>query len=83
VVQEFNKGVYDYIIATDESGGRGEEDAEEEEVVEENGSDAEKEDEPAGGVEEMGSEVTQDDVGGQHQRFHYINLINIPSQKAR
>ena len=22
IVQEFNKGVYDYIIATDESGGR-------------------------------------------------------------
>lgn len=27
-VQEFNKGVYDYIIATDESGARGEHDFE-------------------------------------------------------
>jgi hypothetical protein len=40
VVQEFNKGVYDYIIATDESGARAEYDTEEEaeeeeEVVEE------------------------------------------------
>lgn len=34
VVQEFNKGVYDYIIATDESGAHGEHDNEEEEVVE-------------------------------------------------
>lgn len=24
-IQEFNKGIYDYIIATDESGGRNEE----------------------------------------------------------
>jgi ATP-dependent RNA helicase DDX56/DBP9 len=24
IVQEFNKGVYDYIIATDESAGKGE-----------------------------------------------------------
>ncbi|EIN09662.1 ATP-dependent RNA helicase dbp9 [Punctularia strigosozonata HHB-11173 SS5] len=30
VVQEFNQGVYDYIIATDESGGRGEEDSDDE-----------------------------------------------------
>jgi hypothetical protein len=29
-VQEFNKGVYDYIIATDESGGKGEEDVDSE-----------------------------------------------------
>lgn len=39
VVQEFNKGVYDYIIATDEAGARAEydteEEAEEEQVVEE------------------------------------------------
>ncbi|KZV91515.1 ATP-dependent RNA helicase dbp9 [Exidia glandulosa HHB12029] len=27
IVQEFNKGVYDYIIATDESGGKGEADS--------------------------------------------------------
>jgi hypothetical protein len=26
IVQEFNKGVYDYIIATDESAGKGEAD---------------------------------------------------------
>jgi hypothetical protein len=26
-VQEFNKGVYDYIIATDESGAQGEQDS--------------------------------------------------------
>jgi ATP-dependent RNA helicase DDX56/DBP9 len=31
VVQEFNKGIYDYIIATDESGGRGEGDENENE----------------------------------------------------
>jgi ATP-dependent RNA helicase DDX56/DBP9 len=30
VVQEFNQGVYDYIIATDESGGRGEDDTDNE-----------------------------------------------------
>ena len=29
-VQEFNKGVYDYIIATDESGARGEQDFDDE-----------------------------------------------------
>lgn len=31
VVQEFNKGVYDYIIATDESGAQTEYDTDEEE----------------------------------------------------
>ena len=43
-VQEFNKGVYDYIIATDESGlgERDEEDIQREEAVEE-GDDEEKE----------------------------------------
>jgi ATP-dependent RNA helicase DDX56/DBP9 len=44
VVQEFNKGVYDYIIATDESGAHGghdEEDEEEEEDKE--GEDEESE----------------------------------------
>ncbi|KDQ18941.1 hypothetical protein BOTBODRAFT_28422 [Botryobasidium botryosum FD-172 SS1] len=34
IVQEFNKGVYDYIIATDESGAHGEQDPEDEEVQE-------------------------------------------------
>ena len=37
-VQEFNKGVYDYIIATDESGARG--DTDEVEVVDD-GDDCE------------------------------------------
>lgn len=31
IVQEFNKGVYDYIIATDESGVEGHEEEEDEE----------------------------------------------------
>jgi ATP-dependent RNA helicase DDX56/DBP9 len=31
-VQEFNKGVYDYIIATDESGAHGEHDSDDEET---------------------------------------------------
>ena len=35
VVQEFNKGVYDYIIATDESGAHTEYDTDEEEEEEE------------------------------------------------
>jgi len=34
-VQEFNKGVYDYIIATDESGARGEQDSDDEAKAEE------------------------------------------------
>lgn len=34
-VQEFNKGVYDYIIATDESGARGEQDSDDETELEE------------------------------------------------
>jgi ATP-dependent RNA helicase DDX56/DBP9 len=34
-VQEFNKGVYDYIIATDESGARGEHDSDDEAEAEE------------------------------------------------
>lgn len=34
-MQEFNKGVYDYIIATDESGARGEQDTEDEAEEEE------------------------------------------------
>jgi len=34
-VQEFNKGVYDYIIATDESGAGQEHDNEDEEAEEE------------------------------------------------
>lgn len=42
VVQEFNKGVYDYIIATDESGADGEHD-EEEEDKESEGEDEEPE----------------------------------------
>jgi len=32
-VQEFNKGVYDYIIATDESGACGEHDSDDEETL--------------------------------------------------
>jgi ATP-dependent RNA helicase DDX56/DBP9 len=53
VVQEFNKGVYEYIIATDESGGRGEEDAATEEEqddvtsVDEGGNGAKNEDDPS------------------------------------
>lgn len=35
VVQEFNKGVYDYIIASDENAGRGEQDEDEADVEEE------------------------------------------------
>ena len=35
VVQEFNKGVYDYIIATDESGANSEHDEEDEDEDEE------------------------------------------------
>ncbi len=41
-VQEFNKGVYDYIIASDESTGRGEQDSDderEEKATEENEDD--------------------------------------------
>ena len=41
-MQEFNKGVYDYIIATDESGADGEHD-EEEEDKESEGEDEEPE----------------------------------------
>ncbi|KAF8603842.1 DEAD-domain-containing protein [Ceratobasidium sp. AG-I] len=46
IVQEFNKGVYDYIIATDETGGKHEDqdtDDEEEEEEEQQESDAEEE----------------------------------------
>ena len=35
IVQEFNRGVYDYIIATDESGGKGEADSDVEETEDE------------------------------------------------
>jgi ATP-dependent RNA helicase DDX56/DBP9 len=43
VVQEFNKGVYDYIIATDESGAHGEHDEEDQDEDEENGEESDKE----------------------------------------
>ena len=39
VVQEFNKGVYDYIIASDESVGKTEQDEEEEEEEVADGED--------------------------------------------
>lgn len=46
VVQEFNKGVYDYIIATDESGTHGEHDEEEEDKDKEGeGEELEEEEE--------------------------------------
>lgn len=41
-VQEFNKGVYDYIIATDESGGKRELDTEDEH--DDHGDDAQLDD---------------------------------------
>jgi ATP-dependent RNA helicase DDX56/DBP9 len=44
-VQEFNKGVYDYIIATDESEAGQEHDSEEEPEEEEAGEEEEKGDE--------------------------------------
>ena len=46
IVQEFNKGVYDYIIATDESNGSNDPESEDE------SSEAEEENE--GGEEERG-----------------------------
>lgn len=42
VVQEFNKGVYDYIIATDESGAHGEPDEVDEDEDEEGEAEAEE-----------------------------------------
>lgn len=39
VVQEFNKGVYDYIIASDENSGKGEQDSEESDGAEEGDND--------------------------------------------
>lgn len=54
VVQEFNKGVYDYIIATDESGGKGEEDSEEEEDTDDEGEEGDDDnDEAADGDNKM------------------------------
>lgn len=44
-MQEFNKGVYDYIIATDESGAHGDHDEEEEEEEEEQGEESEEQEE--------------------------------------
>lgn len=49
IVQEFNKGVYDYIIATDETGGKHDDqdtdDEEEEEVEQESEAEGEEEEE--------------------------------------
>jgi ATP-dependent RNA helicase DDX56/DBP9 len=45
-VQEFNKGVYDYIIATDETGGKhDDQDTEDEEEADEERQESEGEDE--------------------------------------
>lgn len=41
-MQEFNKGVYDYIIASDENAGRGEQDEDEDEEAAEEGEDDEE-----------------------------------------
>lgn len=61
VVQEFNKGVYDYIIATDESGGKGEEDSEDEEESEEEAdSDVEDKDEQDGDEQEPADDAAED-----------------------
>lgn len=43
-MQEFNKGVYDYIIATDEADGRKEEDTDNENNADEREADDEEED---------------------------------------
>jgi ATP-dependent RNA helicase DDX56/DBP9 len=62
VVQEFNKGVYDYIIATDESNGNGEEDEESEDVDEgededeEEAEEEEEEEDEQANIEEEGEE---------------------------
>ena len=42
-MQEFNKGVYDYIIATDESGASQEYDSEDEQEEEEGGEEENEE----------------------------------------
>ena len=47
-VQEFNKGVYDYIIASDESSGRAEQDSEDEEDTTEVAEAEEQDDECKG-----------------------------------
>jgi ATP-dependent RNA helicase DDX56/DBP9 len=60
VVQEFNKGVYDYIIATDESGGKGEEDLAEAEV---DGGDAMAGDPTVDGEAATVEEVDDEDAG--------------------
>ena len=54
-VQEFNKGVYDYIIATDES-GLGERDEE----------DIEREAEAEGGEEEKEADSSDDDEAAEN-----------------
>ncbi|PPQ62879.1 hypothetical protein CVT24_006277 [Panaeolus cyanescens] len=59
VVQEFNKGVYDYIIATDESGISGEYDTEDEDAVEDEFTSTQREttpveDAPAGSAQSDG-----------------------------
>jgi ATP-dependent RNA helicase DDX56/DBP9 len=95
VVQEFNKGVYDYIVATDESGGRGEEDelAEgedgedgEDASVEVIHGDAEGEEEKA--VSEAESDIadTKDNNGELSWRpcvVHMLILIAEPSSSKK
>ena len=44
-MQEFNKGVYDYIIASDESSGPAEQDSEDEEDATEVAEEEEQDDE--------------------------------------
>jgi ATP-dependent RNA helicase DDX56/DBP9 len=76
VVQEFNKGVYDYIIATDESGGKGEEDLAEAEV---DGGDAmagDPTDGEAAAVEEVDDEDAGADADDQGLLF-CLSLVSV------
>ncbi|KAL1659484.1 P-loop containing nucleoside triphosphate hydrolase protein [Schizophyllum commune] len=64
-VQEFNKGVYDYIIATDESGlgERDEEDIEREAEVEEGGKEEDGDEQADSSDDDEGAENAEEDDG--------------------
>lgn len=63
IVEEFNKGVYDYMIATDEGGLKGEKEEEEKASVEEIEETNEGKDEEEEEEEEVEEEVEEEDDG--------------------
>ncbi|CAL1715452.1 unnamed protein product [Somion occarium] len=85
VVQEFNKGVYDYIIASDEGVGKTEHDSDDEDdevAVEEEFTSTQREPEPDSDVEAEGSDANAESSTPRKRKLQSVSTSE-PDSKSR